>query len=263
MKLKTISMVVIVLISMFLTVGLVPAEVSAESGTDTIQEDYHKAHTVSFDMGDSIKVSYKMEVTDGPYIDVYLLDSDNYRYYKDGQEFSYIMAGTDINTKYSSNTVTLNKHDTYYIVFDNTDVGTDPPWNMIDDTAYVDWTIDSEVNYIDLGFGDNSNNLLCFSFAIIGIIIIVVVIVIYFSKKKKQPSTQTPPQHYPTPYQPSQPPLQPPPRQHQQYPPYPPKYPQQPLPPQPLPQQQLSKFCPNCGKKTEGKMFCSECGEKL
>ena len=112
---------------------IVPVNVSAESGTDTVQEDYYVTHTIYFSSGDSITISYTMRVTDGPSIDVFLLDSNNYKYFKDGQEFEYYMAASDLNTKYSSNTITFTEHDAYYLVFDNTDVATDPhgTWKMI------------------------------------------------------------------------------------------------------------------------------------
>ena len=172
----------LVVVSMLLMIMALPMNAEAESGTDTIQEDYYKAHSVSFFDGDSIEISYTMEVTDGPNIDVFFLDSDNYQYMQDGQEFEYSVVGSDLNTRYTTKTITLYEHDTYYIVFDNTDIETDPPWNMVDDTAYVSWTIDSDITYPESDDDDNSSSTPGFEIAfLLGAIFVCI---LYLRRRK-------------------------------------------------------------------------------
>ncbi|MCK5291246.1 MAG: hypothetical protein KAR39_04410 [Thermoplasmata archaeon] len=183
--------------------------VLAESGTDTIHEDYYKAHSISFTSGESIEIWYTMRVTDGPNIDIYFVDSDNYRYYKDGRSFDYHVKMSEEGTSYESNDITLYEHDTYYLIFDNTNVGTDPPWNFHDDVAYVTWTIDYDIDYGTIwdsdDNGDSSSGLLILlgMIALIVIVVIVVVGVAVAVGKKSQPPQQ---QQYP----PQQPPQYPP-----------------------------------------------------
>lgn len=125
-------------------INLLP-EVLADSGHDTIHEDQYSVHHISSPTeADSMTLSYTVEITSGPYIDVYFMTYENFEHYKIGESFSYITQGTQLNTKYTSKSFKLYKQaepQLYCIVFDNTDVGTEPPWNMVDDIAEVSWTI--------------------------------------------------------------------------------------------------------------------------
>lgn len=164
-----------------------------------------------------------MQVTAGPYIDVFFFDSDNYKYFQDGEEFELYSAMSDYNTKYANNEITLSEHGTYYLVFDNTDAVTDPPWNMVDDTAYVSWTLNSDITYYDSGDnwddGESDPFMMYWVLCGVGLIVIVVVIVVIVALIFKK--RQSPPQ------QPGYPPVQPP---YQQPPQYPPTQPQPPPP---------------------------------
>jgi len=190
--------------------------VNADSGTDTIHEDYYVAHSISFHSGSSIDISYTMEVTSGPNIDVFFIDSQNYVYLQDGRSFDYYVAMSDLNTMYASNDITLIEYDTYYLIFDNTDVETNPPFNFVDDVAYVSYNIDTEIYYPST-FGDTSGtdglNWLWILIPLIIIIVVVVAVVaaVLASQRKIPPSIQQYPTQYPPQYPPQQPPYQPPP----------------------------------------------------
>ena len=174
--------------------------VLAASGTDTVNEDYYVTHTISFTSGDYIDISYTMDVTSGPYIDVYFLDSQAYTYFQDGSAFSYYSAMTDLNTLYSSNSIRLTEHGTYYLIFDNTEIGTAPPWNGVTDIAYVSYTLNTEIHYPSSSVlpdvpGDDFSfdwTLLILLFTIL-ITVIVVIAGVASSQKNKQAPIAPPP----------------------------------------------------------------------
>lgn len=161
----------------------------AESGTDMIHEDYYVAHPIQFLYGDSIDISYTMRVTDGPNIDVYFLDKQNYVYYQDGVSFTYYVVMSEENTQYESSQITLTEHDTYYLIFDNTNTGTDPPWNFLDDVAYVEWTIDHEISSSGGIQGSLDPSIWLLLLAIIAIIVILTIALVAATRIRKGEET--------------------------------------------------------------------------
>jgi hypothetical protein len=194
---KIIKSTIIFIFVIVLGTCLIPSISKASSGTDTIREDYHVGHPISFHSGTSISISYTVQVTSGPDIDIYFVDSTNYVYLNDGREFEYYSALTDEHTSYSKNQATFTEYGDYYLVFDNSDLGpTDPPWNFADDVAYADYTINTQIyyppqnennwNYVT---SDNNNpNTTGFElmFGVLAILLIILVLVLFLSFYKRK-----------------------------------------------------------------------------
>ena len=241
LRLKLLGIATAGIIILFCASGVLAA-----SGTDTIHEDYYVSHTIPFSSGDYIDISYTAQVTSGPHIDVYFVSSQNYQYFQDSVGFDYYVAMSDEDTTYASNNMRITQHGTYYLIFDNTDVGTMPPMNLEDDVAYVSYDITSVIHYPSTGGNGDGTDGVSDSFdwmLIIGLLVILVVIIavigvaVSASKRKQTP----PPQ--------------------QTY--------QQPPPPPPAPVQQTqqstpqSKYCQSCGKSIPGdSLLCPYCGAK-
>lgn len=267
-----IGVAAVIGVLLVLIAPLSSSPVAGESGTVKVHEDYYWSYQINFDKGKSIGISYTMEITQGPYIDIFFVDKENYLLYKQGYEFEYSIALSDIKTAYTSCSATLTTTGTYYIVFDNTDTATNPPWNGVDDVAYISYTISHTITYYpsDLGTdepptsptssGMNTIAGTILFALIIAVIIGATVVMIKIRARPEHdenknirynapaPQQSPPPSQYPPPLQYYQPP--PPPTLPQQpyYYPYP-YFQQQPpvQPPQPLqhqtqqPPQQPSK----------------------
>lgn len=133
-----------IIISVIIIFGLLleqnRANAETTDNTITIPKGQYFSKPISFQSGDSLTVSYKMVVLEGPQIDVYFFDSANFSHYKDNQQFFFIVGLTDEYTRFASNELTVTTHDDYYLVFDNTDKGATQPPND-NATAYVSYQI--------------------------------------------------------------------------------------------------------------------------
>jgi len=116
------------------------------SGTETIHEDYYMSITINFFDGESMDVTYTATVTDGPNIDVFFLDAAGLADYEDSETFEYYTAMSDLNTASTTKSTTLAVKGAYYLVLDNTEAETAPPWNALDDVAIVIWTLITETD---------------------------------------------------------------------------------------------------------------------
>lgn len=225
-----ITVLLIIVIVLF-GVLLIPINVLGESGTDTIDEDYYATHKISFTSGKSITIKYTMDVTDGPNIDVYFLDSQNYAKYQNLDQFEYFSSMSEENTIHTSKEITLTEHDTYYLVFDNTDIGTDPPWNFYNDIAYINYDISTNINY----WGEAEDWYLLLSIVLILIVVVVIMILVIKNKKKKKSLHPEQPSSVPKP----------------EFPIY------------TQPQITPKVYCHGCGKKIpEDGILCPYCGRK-
>lgn len=227
---------ILVIVSMLVIVALswMPSASADMEGTKTINEDEYWVVKSSFFSGDYLKLSYTIDVQNDQWIDVMLLNEENYNKYENDQPFSIYDAGTDLVTLYKKvSSITFYEHDNYYLVVDNTDVPTEGAQPTGYCTFY--YVSSAKVHSNPSGGGSSTTweddeedfdllGILCISFVVIGLIVSVMVGVILYDKQKKQKAQQSQqPYQQPSPQQPPQPYYQ------DQQPPPPPDY----QPPQP------------------------------
>ncbi len=105
------------------------ATAGQQSDTVNIDPGEHAAIGIDFTSGPASKVSYDVQVEEGPNIDVLVMDNANYQKYQQGDSFSYAEGWSDLDTGNSQMTFTLQEHGTWWIVLDHTgepDGGTAP-----------------------------------------------------------------------------------------------------------------------------------------
>jgi len=229
-------------------------KVDSKTGYVDVHEDecYSWKLTISGAYSTDCKLEYTIVVRDGPAIDVFVMDEDEYYHYINGETFLFYTAASVENTYYASISWYIPGDGTYYIVVDNTDAGeAQPPWNGVDDVARVEYDI-SVYKYVyesggssggssggtDGSSGDYYSSSMDWLWPLIAILVIVVIIVIVVaiaaSKKSK------------TPQEPSQTQYQPP--VSGQQPPTPP----------------WVKYCPKCGREIPNDAnVCPYCGTKI
>lgn len=151
MKTK-ISASLLAMLSMLVIVSMTwMPTVSAETeGTETIDEDYYWYYAAEFFSGDYLELIYTIDVQNDQYIDVMLLNEENFNKYVNDQSFEYYTKGTDFNTLYTDvPSITFTTHDNYYIVVDNTDDppnGAKPAWDGINNYCTFHYII-SAIRY--------------------------------------------------------------------------------------------------------------------
>lgn len=109
----------------------VAATATAASRTDTVTIDpgAYQPVQIPFNDGPAMKVAYDIEVTEGPNIDVMVMDNANFQKYESGDSFQYAAGWSDLDTGNTDLEFTLEEHATWYIVMDHTsepDDGTQP-----------------------------------------------------------------------------------------------------------------------------------------
>ena len=148
--------------------GFVMAE--SDSGTDVIEKDYLTAHSLSFLYGDSITITYTVNVTLGPNIDVFVVDSENYLKMSKDEHFEYYGDYSKVNTTHTNQTMTFTDFNTYYLVLDNTIFETYPSKNMVYNSSTVKWTLNWDIEESESGNVCSSVMLLTMSIILIGLI---------------------------------------------------------------------------------------------
>lgn len=98
-----------------------PAAAGKQSDTVNIDPGEHAAISIDFTSGPASKISYDVQVDQGPNIDVLVMNNANYQTYKEGDSFSYAEDWSDLDTGNSQMTFTLQEHGTWWIVLDHTD----------------------------------------------------------------------------------------------------------------------------------------------
>lgn len=121
----------------------VPSTALAGERSDTVKIDPGSSASieVSFDQRGSRDLSYVAEVTDGPRIDVFLLDNANHQRYRDGQDFSYHEEGSDLDTARADKSLTVPEAGTWWIVLDHTSEGGASPDSFGAEAVTVRWTV--------------------------------------------------------------------------------------------------------------------------
>jgi len=120
-----------------------------------------------------------MEVLVGPFIDVYFVDSNNFQKYKSKTNFEYIEDMTEENTQDTKHNTIIHESGSYYLISDNTEVGTDPTSNINDDVANIIYSITYE-----------SDTIIFIMITIIIIVIICFSLIFLLTKKKKAKTKQ-------------------------------------------------------------------------
>lgn len=99
---------------------LVPANTHAQNTIDVV-EGGHVSNSFKLEKGD--KIHYEFEVVDGPAIDVFLLDDQNYVKYDNGNEFDYYGEGSKLGATYGEIDFKVPKDGKFYVVLDGTNAG--------------------------------------------------------------------------------------------------------------------------------------------
>jgi len=135
---------------------LVERRANSERLRDSIDLDedyYYEACEVKVSRGQAVTISYTVRVAEGPPIDVFFMDYDRYVDWQCDPKSRIDIKGimkeypsmNALSVKYDSGSVTLKEPGIYYLLFDNTDVGTEPPWDLKNDVARIDFTIETSV----------------------------------------------------------------------------------------------------------------------
>ena len=173
----------LIIISTIIIFGLIFAQnkAYAEITDDTIklQKGSYFSKPLSFQSGDSLTITYRIGVIEGPHIDVFFFDSINFSYYKNNRPFSFIAGLSDEYTKYTNNEMRITIHDDYYLVFDNSDKGATQPPND-NATAYISYQIMTIPLIPDSGNGGNINTP---GFELIILIVAIAILLIKIKKK--------------------------------------------------------------------------------
>lgn len=226
------------IVSMLVIVGMswMPTASAWETeGTETIDEDYYWYTPIEFFSGDYFTLSFTIDVQNDMYIDVILLNEENFNKYKNHDSFSYYK-GTDFNTIYTKASITFYTHDNYYLVVDNTDYpsnGAMPPWDGVNSYCTFYYIVSGEAHYYPSDGGGSSTtyddeesfDMLCvvglLALMLLAVVILAVVVGLVLKRKRQMPPVAPP-------YQQPQQPLQS--YYRDQQPPPPPDYrpPQQP-----------------------------------
>ena len=136
MKTKILaSIFAIVCVLVIVAVSWMPSTSAETEGTETIDEDYYWYYVAEFFSGDYLELIYTIDVQNDQYIDVMLLNTENFNKYVNDETFEYYTIGTDFNTLYTDVlSITFTTYDNYYIVVDNTDSppnGAEPAWDGV------------------------------------------------------------------------------------------------------------------------------------
>lgn len=139
---------VIILIFIIFNLNLLgnPSKYKTDSGETSINKESSMIKYIDFVSGDSKEIKYSVNVTNGPNIDVFLLDKNNFEKYSGNEKFNYL-EGSCVNvTSYQGN-ATLREHGKYYLIFDNkNDMYHAPDIGKKFSTATVEWKVSIESN---------------------------------------------------------------------------------------------------------------------
>lgn len=134
-------------IAAFFVLSLLAAPAAAEERSDTVKLDpgQHAAIEVPFEDGSALRVRYDVQVTEGPNIDVFVLDNANYQKYTDDEDFQSHGA-SDMDTGNSEQSFTLTEKGTWRIVLDHTSKGGAQPATIGAESATVAWTVETNLD---------------------------------------------------------------------------------------------------------------------
>lgn len=108
--------------------------------SDTRQIPEDEWYAIEFDISQPSTIQYQFTVREGPEIDVYLFSADEYQSYSDGERARFFGDGSVEEDVGGEAEITVESGE-YRLVFDNTDFGSDPPANLDDDVAEVEFEV--------------------------------------------------------------------------------------------------------------------------
>ena len=178
-----------ILISLLIVLVLVvPPEMTSaagESGTNTLERGEYQIFPYGYTSYFDLKVSYYVEVTLGPKIDVFVTNEDGYQQFlSSNPEFIHYPDASSLNVYMAEKEATFPENDKYYIIIDNSDRGTDPP----SEGAQVTYRYTIEFNEFSVPTD------LCIVGALILFVVFMVLAVRWMYKPIKEPLVPTPPQ---------------------------------------------------------------------
>lgn len=121
--------------------------VAAKERSDTVKIDPGNFAPIQlqFDEGPAMRVGYEVTVTEGPRIDVFVLDNANYQKYRDNEDFQ-AHGASDLDTASAKQEFTLEEQGTWWIVLDHTNRGGAQPATVGAESATVRWTLNTNVD---------------------------------------------------------------------------------------------------------------------
>jgi hypothetical protein len=193
----------------FLLMGMcmpAPAAAYYESNTKTIDEGYYLYFTLTWSQTGTL--SYTASASSGdPNFDIFFIDSSEYSKYQSGDTFEYYSACSHRDTRYSSKSCTVYSG-SYYLIFDNTEVGPAEPY--YGETVTITYTVETSEGSNGNG-GDDDSFLYMMICGFIGFFILIVIIAVVVTRMRKKKSVaykvpSTPAPSYQSSYSSSQPP---------------------------------------------------------
>jgi hypothetical protein len=156
---------------------------AAYKGTATVNKNDFWSYKILGSDSTKVKISYTINVINGPAIDVFLFERNDYFEYKDNEPgLEYITEGSRLNITSANVEITVDGG-RYYLVVDNTDKGLAiPPMDDLDNSV----TFDYSINY-------SGDSLCVIAFIIGGVLIPGIIIIIIIMKYRKKDARLGPP----------------------------------------------------------------------
>ena len=106
------------------------------SRTWVVEEDRYRGQ--EFELPDGGRVEYSTTVRDGPRVDFYVMDMDEYDHFENGDRFRYYSRASDPDSAGTDVSATLGSG-RYAFVVDNSELGeASPPTNFDEDPSRVE-----------------------------------------------------------------------------------------------------------------------------
>jgi hypothetical protein len=168
----------------FIIINLLPISVVADrstgfGGSHWLDPDDYDHYIIEIGSGEG-KMDYMFKVHNGPRLDIFLFDKDNYNDYVNGEPADYIEKGSSLDIYEVILSTDLEKG-VYYLVIDNTFYGAAAPPS--DEKGGVHYECDVEYSTF--------NNLLTYidgTWMIVGVIffITIIIMIIFLIKNKSK-----------------------------------------------------------------------------
>jgi hypothetical protein len=179
-------LVCLVILLALVTALSAPVLAKDYSGTETIARDSYFSKSISVKTTFLGAIDYTVTVTNGPAVDVYLLDKTNFDKYVADQSFD--PAEDDLNVTSATEMFYYTSDATYYLVVDNTDRGTHMPTNPPVPAATVTWTLSAPLDepttdalgWFGFAFG------LCIAVAVIMVVIRILILIWVYKDAEKR-----------------------------------------------------------------------------
>jgi len=176
-----------VLVVLTMVVLIMPAAYGAVDN-ETIPADTY--HSEELELGDRVEFWYNVTVTEGPSIDVFLMDPVNFERYEAGENFTYVEDMSVLGTRSTERSMTVPEHRTYYLVIDNTDVGT-----AAEGAVWVTWEVGSDPERVDEGLRDLP--LVGFIISVLALVGMALAVVLYLPWRRFRGDVPPPPEEMP------------------------------------------------------------------